>query len=431
MVTPTRLAFTRGSWSIPQTVTVRAPEDDDGNGTITATPVCLTHTVTGGGYTNVPAATVEVTVRDNDEPGLLVTPLDLQIPAGSSREYTVALKTKPTAQVTVAVDAADNDLDASPSSLIFTAANWKQKKTVRVHADAEAPSSTMLSVTNNPSGEDDYTTVVTVNVDVLSAESNGVAISPKKLTITEGESGSYTVVLTKAPEGTVTVRISGASGDVSLSPTRLSFSTGNWNREQKVTVRVSEDDDAETEALVTLEHEVIGGGYDDVSASPVEVTPKEDDTRGVTVNPTLLTVAAGVSGTYQVRLDTRPPSDVTVTVTSPTKDVTVEPSDLVFTPQNWSRNQTVTATVDEDAGGTEPKSFTLTHSAVGGRYAGVPVPGRHRGDPGGGHSERTEGIVGDRRGSARHIEVERTVQRRRIRDHPVRIPLPRVWRELR
>ena len=33
VVTPTRLTFTRGNWSIPQTVTVRASEDDDGNGT--------------------------------------------------------------------------------------------------------------------------------------------------------------------------------------------------------------------------------------------------------------------------------------------------------------------------------------------------------------------------------------------------------------
>ena len=106
MVTPTRLAFTRGSWSIPQTVTVRAPEDDDGNGT--DTPVCLTHTVNGGGYTGVSAAPVEVTVRDNDDPGLLVTPRDLQIPAGAFQEYTVALKTKPTVTVTVAVDAASD-----------------------------------------------------------------------------------------------------------------------------------------------------------------------------------------------------------------------------------------------------------------------------------------------------------------------------------
>ena len=230
-------------------------------------------------------------------------------------------------------------------------------------------------MTNTPAGESDYDgdAAVSVTVKTVSAETNGVAVSPNKLTITEGESGSYTVVLTKAPEGTVTVRISGAADDVTASPTRLSFSTGNWNRQQTVTVRVAEDDDAETDALVMLKHEVTGGGYDEVMADNVEVTPKEDDTRGVTVNPTLLTLAAGVSGTYQVRLDAEPPSDVTVTVARSTNDVMVDPTALVFTPQNWSQNQAVTVTVDEDAGTTERKSVTLSHTAVGGRYAGVPI----------------------------------------------------------
>ncbi len=375
VVTPTRLAFTRGSWSIPQTVTVRAPEDDDGNSTTTAAPVVLTHDVIGGGYDDEDASNVRVTVRDNDTPGLLVTPMDLEIPGGSSRTYTVALKTKPTANVTVAVAGAG--VDVSPDSLVFRPANWKQKRTVTVHAAATAATTTTsIEVTNTPTSDDtNYGTGVSVNVDILSAADEGVAISPTKLTITEGESDSYTVVLTKAPEGTVTVRISGAAGDVSVSPTRLSFSTRDWNREKTVTVRVAEDSDADTDAVVTLEHTVTGGGYDDApTPSNVEVTPKEVDTQRVTVNPTLLTIAAGVSGTYQVRLETEPSDTVTVMVDSPTKDVTVDPALLIFTTQNWSRNQRVTVTVDEDAGSTERKSVTLTHTASGGDYAGVDIP---------------------------------------------------------
>ena len=374
VVTPTRLAFTRGSWSIPQAVTVRAPEDDDGNGTTPAAPVVLTHDVIGGGYDDQTARNVSVTVRDNDTPGLLVTPLDLEIPAGSSRTYTVALKTKPTETVIVTVtDDGGVAVNVSPPSLMFTLANWKQKKTVTVHAAADASSDDVI-VTNTPEGEPDYLTAVEVKVATLSADTEGVAVSPTKLTITEGESDSYTVVLTKAPEGTVTVRISGAADDVTVSPTRLSFSTGNWNREQTVRVRVAEDDDADTDAEVHLVHTVTGGGYDEVSPSNVVVTPKEVDTQRVTVNPTLLTIAAGVSGTYQVRLETEPSDTVTVMVDSPTKDVTVDPKLLIFSTSNWNRNQTVTVTVDEDAGGTERKSVTLTHQASGGDYAGVDIP---------------------------------------------------------
>ena len=149
-------------------------------------------------------------------------------------------------------------------------------------------------------------------VVILDADTPGVAVNPTSLSITEGGSDSYTMVLTKAPTASVYVDVSGASGDVRVSRSRLTFSTSNWNREQTVTVSVSEDDDAVQDAAVTLTHEVSGADeYEDmdpdtageqpVMVASVTVTLSENDTRGVTVAPTSLTIAAGVSGTYRVQ----------------------------------------------------------------------------------------------------------------------------------
>ena len=71
-------------------------------------------------------------------------------------------------------------------------------------------------------------------------------VNPTSLTITEGGSTSYSVVLTKAADGDCEyVDISGASDDVRVNRTTTAeFSTSNWNREQSVTVSVAEDDDA-------------------------------------------------------------------------------------------------------------------------------------------------------------------------------------------
>ena len=67
---------------------------------------------------------------------------------------------------------------------------------------------------------------------------------------------------------------------------------------------------------------------------------------------------------------------MTVNVTNVPKDVTVDPTSLVFTPsQLENRNQTVTVTVDEDAGGTDEENVTLDPSAKVVRLpAGVDVP---------------------------------------------------------
>ena len=386
MVTPTTLTFTQRNWNIAQMVSVSAAEDSDGTGTEN-TPVMLTHSVNGGGYSGVTALPVSVTVRDNDTAGLTVTPTRLEITQGSSRTYTVVLNTKPTGDVTVTVTGEPTGVTASPSPLTFTSENWSTPRTVRVHvastATATATNEEPPRLRNEVSstglnGDSVYDALPDVEVQLTIKDSSvaGVAVNPTSLSITEGGSESYTVVLTKAPTATVYVEVSGAADDVRVSRSRLTFSTSNWNREQTVTVSVSEDDDAVQDAAVTLTHKVTGAEeYEEadppLTISSVTVTLSENDTRGVTVAPTSLTIAAGVSGTYRVRLNTEPTDAVTIVVNSPTDDVTVTGSPLVFTTANWSAEQTVTVSVDEDAGSDEPQSVTLTHSVTGGDYLGV------------------------------------------------------------
>ena len=331
---------------------------------------------------------VTVTVRDNDMVGVTVTPMQLEIVQNSSRTYTVVLNTKPMGDVEVDVNDEPSGVTVSPSPLTFTPANWSSPRTVRVHVDDTAAPTTIgsrgslmnnqISSTGFVGADTAYNALPAIPVELTIKNSNvaGVAVNPTELTVTEGGNASYTVVLTKRPTATVTVEISGAAGDVRLSRTRLSFSTSNWNRDQTVTVSLSEDDDAIQDAAVTLTHEVTGADeYENadpaITISPVSLALKENDTRGVTVSPTSLTVAAGGSEPYSVSLNTEPTDAVTVVVNSPSDDVTVSGSPLIFTPRNWSSDQTVTVMVAADAGGEEAMSVTLTHTVTGGDYLGV------------------------------------------------------------
>ena len=378
VVSPMSLRFTAGNWYIPQVVSVRAAEDSDSvEGTVT-----LTHTASGGGYDGLMALPVMVEIDDNDEAGLTISPTSLQIAEGSRKTYTVVLNTDPGGTATVTVND-EAGVTATPASLEFTAGNWNVPRTVTVHAtdnDTEVTQTEdeTANITHGVSGYAGVSTGPPVMVTIKDNDTPGVVIDPTSLTITEGESETYTVVLTKRPTATVNVEISGAAGDVRVNgrTTRtLSFSTSSWNREQTVTVSVAEDDDAVPDVGVMLSHKVTGAEeYEALAAarvSDVKVTAKENDTRGVTVNPTMLTIAAGVSGTYRVRLNTEPTDDVTIEVNSPPEEVTVTGSPMVFTTGNWRTDQTVTVMVSEDAGGEEPKSVMLTHSASGGDYLGV------------------------------------------------------------
>ena len=123
---------------------------------------------------------------------------------------------------------------------------------------------------------------------IVENDTAGVAVSPTALSVPEGGSGSYTVVLATRPDGTVTVTAAVATGtDVAVSPGILTFTADNWSEPQEVTVRAAEDADALADAEVTVRHAVSGYGAVTVAAD-VTVTIVENDTavtpRAVTVD---------------------------------------------------------------------------------------------------------------------------------------------------
>ena len=75
-------------------------------------------------------------------------------------------------------------------------------------------------------------------------------MEPTALTVAEGGSGSYAVVLNTEPAADVVVSVAGASGtDLSLSGTELTYTTSNWSTEQTVTVTAGEDDDSAADTV--------------------------------------------------------------------------------------------------------------------------------------------------------------------------------------
>ena len=105
---------------------------------------------------------------------------------------------------------------------------------------------------------------------------SGVSVSKTALTVTEeaATGSSYTVVLDSQPTEDVTVTVAGHSGtDVTPTPTTLTFTTSNWNRGQKVTVKAGKDANTINE-MVTLTHSAAStdSNYDGITIDSVTVT---------------------------------------------------------------------------------------------------------------------------------------------------------------
>ena len=286
--------------------------------------------------------------------------------------YTVKLNTLPTGDVTVAIGSDNMDVSVSPSNLTFTTTTWSAEQTVTVSAGQDADAADdMATLTHNPSGAD-YGSVddADLAVTVTDDETAGVTVTPTSLTVNEGGTNTYTVVLDTQPTATVTVTIvdPADNADVTADPASLTFTTSNWSTAKTVTVSAAEDDDS-TEDTATVTHTVAGGDYDSFAASSVAVTVTDDDTPGVTFAPTSLTVGEGGTGTYTVVLDTLPTGTVSVVILSNNTDVTVPPSSstLTFTTSNWNTAQTVTVSAGQDDDAANDMA-TLTHFSSGADY---------------------------------------------------------------
>ena len=201
---------------------------------------------------------------------------------------------------------------------------------------------------------------------ILENDTAGVAVSAGALSVPEGGRGSYAVVLESEPAGTVTVTAAVPAGtDVAVSPQRLTFTAGTWSEPQEVTVRVAEDADAVADAVVRVSHAVSGYGAV-TTAAAVLVTIQENDTAGVAVTPTGLTVLEGGRGSYRVVLESEPAATVTVTAAVPERtDVEVSPESLTFTADTWSSPQTVTVRAAEDADAVADAVVTVSHAVSG------------------------------------------------------------------
>ena len=359
------LTFTTINWATAQTVTVTGAQDD--NATDETPDVTLT--AAGGDYASL-TAKVDVTLDDDETAALVLSADDLTVPEGEDGTFTVALASRPTAQVIVSVASSDESAaTVSPAALTFTTDDWDTAVTVTVSAVddddivAETPDVTLTAAGG------DYATV-TAKVDVTVAETAGLVVAPAMLSVAEGASGTFTVRLATQPTARVTVAVASDDTDAAtVDKAALTFTTINWATAQTVTVTGAQDDNATDETPdVTLT--AAGGDYASLTAK-VDVTLDDDETAALVLSADDLTVPEGEDGTFTVALASRPTAQVIVSVASSDESAaTVSPAALTFTTDDWDTAVTVTVSaVDDDDIVAETPDVTLT--AAGGDYATV------------------------------------------------------------
>ncbi|MBF2755390.1 MAG: hypothetical protein ISN29_09070, partial [Gammaproteobacteria bacterium AqS3] len=379
-ISPASLIFTAGDWEDPQTVTVRAAHDDDFDDDSAG----ISLSASGGGYGDI-TGSVSVRVAEDDL-GLSLSPVSLDVTEESSGIVRVALRTQPSANVTVRLSQSGTttnpDVNFSPDSLDFTTDDWDTPQAVTVSAaDDDDAIADSASIALNASGGDYQGVTRSLPVSVKDNDTPGLTLSEASVGVTEGGSATFTVHLATRPSGDVTVMpeqpSDAANSAVDFSPAELNFTADNWKDPRTVTVTAGQDDDSEN-GSARIDLKASGGDYGDVKKS-VTVTVTDDDQPKLTLSGTPLTIEEGGSAPFTVALATQPSGDVEVTLMQPSNtDVTVDTDArtggnqtvLTFTVDNWNDAQSVTVSAGQDAD-LDDDSASIALSASGGGYGDV------------------------------------------------------------
>lgn len=368
-----------------------------GNAAIVATATSANVADTGyNNYWSVTHSAIGVTILDNDNAGLNIVTSGSDtavVEGGSTDTVDISLRQQPSANVTVNLTASGQAL-VSPASLTFTTANWNVAQTVTI------------SAINDTTVEPDTLTNIGVVVDSTDIAYDGVKtksiaatvidndFTPLNLghsngwtTVAEGgavgnstdtlvrASDTFTVNLARTPTANVTVTLV-TDGQVTVSPSTLTFTSGNAGTNQTVTVTAV---DTPADALLTetalhnsLLRFVITSTdpfFNNPRNTPMNIPVRDNDANGIALFESNGNTQPTEGGTDSITvvLTKAPTSNVIVDlVSSNTAEATV-PASLTFTTGNWSTPQSfnVTAIGDMINEGREVYNVSVTARTPG------------------------------------------------------------------
>ena len=325
-------------------------------------------------------------------PGVSVVPTNnLQTTEGGGQDtFSVVLDTRPTEDVTIPVSSSDTtEGTVAPASLTFTTNNWNVPQIVTVTGVNDALTDGSIGYTiilgTTTSTDPAYSGLNPADVSVANADNDipGIAVSPTSglVTTESGGTNEFTIVLNAAPSANVTIGLSSSdTTEGTVSPSSVTFTTGDWSVPQTVVVTGVNDfvDDGNINyTIITAPATSTDGGYSGLNGADVSVSNLDDDVSGVSPNIGLnvLTVVEGKTNGYTVVLDSQPTANVTVNIASSntSQGGTAAPTSLIFTPANWNNPQPVTATGADDlvVDGNTYWTNTLTFSSSDILYAAL------------------------------------------------------------
>ncbi|MDG2198942.1 MAG: sialidase domain-containing protein [SAR324 cluster bacterium] len=375
------MSFDNTTWATPQTLTITAPEDYSVDGDQTTT---ISYTIASTNPTDTlhgASGNFNVVTADSGATAVTVANSSPSVTEGTTNNSTTfALSGPPNGTVTVTITSSDTgEATVSPTTMTFDNTTWNVPQTITLSGvedyfiDGNQSSTISYTLSSTDTTEPFHNAFGSFSASIIDSGTRLFVVSDDSPTVNEGYSSTITFALDSAPAGTVTVALSSADdNETTVSPTTLTFNSGNYNVAQTITLYGTED-------------YIIDGNQQTVVSLAVTSTNTGDVVHNVNTSITATTVDSGLGTAFSLSTATPsvtegttdnsttfvllspPKGTVTVTFSSADDNETVvSPNTLTFTPANWNVPQALPLVGVEDfiADGNQTTAMNVSFSST-------------------------------------------------------------------
>jgi hypothetical protein len=288
-VSPASLTFTDANWNTPQTVTVTGVNDniDDGNQSFQIEATISSGDLDYDGMLFVP---IDVINEDDDTAGISVSGISGNTNEdGGTATFTITLSSEPLDDVVITMSSDDaSEGSVNVASITITPETWSTPRGIIVTGldDSIVDGNITYHIILDPASSLDlnYDGIDPANVTVINVDNDSIGFtvtqSGGSTNVTEGSTtDTYTIRLNTLPSADVVVTLT-PNAQVSVNPSTLTFTPGNWGNNQTVTVTAVNDTVVEGNHTGTISHSVASADldYHGFSISNITVAITDNDT---------------------------------------------------------------------------------------------------------------------------------------------------------
>lgn len=379
-VFPDVLRFTPENWNEKQMAIVMGQDDEKKDGPQSYKVKLEVLSGTDYSYTKLPPETLQFTNIDNDQAGILVKSVQTETSEdGQEGVLFIRLSSSPLSSVKVILKSSDTSEGKLATSVFnFNTKNWNQYQKVVIQGVDDSiddgRETYFVQLDRVETDDSYYQTVTPVKARLTNMDNDmaGILVSDIPGDVSEdGGRQPIRIRLKTQPVAPVIIKV--LSSDLTEGapePDRVVFTKENWNQPQ--TVSIIGIDDADDDDEQSFDVKVQATSEKDAvhnQLSPTILTFKniDNDTADIIVKqPENPVNENGTIAFPSIKLATRPTHNVRITLKSDNEaEGTIQVSQLIFTPENWFREQLIKVTGVDDGVVDGDQTFKiLTSSAV-------------------------------------------------------------------